>query len=273
MLEIILDEFHFSTMWNGGILLFILFGVIAYIFLLPAGKDHTIWKSVLFYLGLVALFIALGSPINVIARIKYSTHIIQLIFLLLVAPPLLIVGFKKEILKKAKSIEVVDKMIRTITKPAVALVIFYVLFYVYHIPAVFNFARVDLFLNYLFFFALFIAAILLWTSIMSPKSSLSNKQKSQYALINIILFIPYSIILFAANEGLYSLYTDVDLFISSLALCLPDVRNVPPEFFQTLLPYDPVQEQQLGGMILIISQVILFILFTIWGRNIKVNNN
>lgn len=274
MLEIILDEFHPSTLWNGGILLFILFTVILYIFILPTGKKHTVSKSMIFYLGLLAVFVALGSPINVIARIKYSTHIIQLIFLLLIAPPLLIYGFKKEIIDIAREkISWIDQSVQVLTKPLHALIIFYGLFYLYHVPVIFNFVRIDLFLNYLLFFALFIAAFFLWIPVISEKSSMTGKQKMRYALINIVLFIPYSVILFTANEGIYSLYTDVELFISSLALCLPDVRNVPPEFFQTLLPYDPVEEQQLGGIILFIGQIILFLAFSIWGTKIKQKTN
>jgi len=255
-------------LWNGGILLFILFGVIIYLLILPTGKDHKIWKTIVFFLGLTVVFIALGSPINVVARIKYSSHIIQLILLLLVAPPLLIIGFKYEMMKNVHSIEVLDKIIHVLTKPIVAVVVFYVLFYGYHIPAVFNFARVDLYLNYFFFFALFIAAFMLWIPIISPKI-LSKKQKNIYALINIVLFIPYSIILLLATEGMYSLYTDIDLFISSLALCLPDVENVPPEFFQSLLPFDPVHEQQVGGVILIVSQIVLFRGYTFLVKKLK----
>lgn len=272
MLEIFLDEFHVSTLWNGGIVLFTLFAIIAYIFILPSGKDHTIGKSVLFYVGLVALFIALGSPVNVIARMKYSTHIIQLIFLLIIAPPFLIYGFKKESIKKMREIEFIDRIcnkLRVLTKPRNAFIIFFALFYLYHVPFFFNFVRIDLFLNYLLFFALFVAAILLWIPVISEKSTLTAKQKIRYGLLSIVFFIPYSIILFMANEGIYALYTNVELFTSSLALCVPDVRNVPPEFFLSLLPYDPVEEQHLGGIILLISQIILIIGFTIWGTKIK----
>jgi len=269
LLDIILDEFHFSTLWNGGILLFILFGVIIYLFILPADKNHSIGKTIIFFLGLVAVFAALGSPINVIARIKFSTHIIQLALLLLVAPPLLIIGFKANFMEKVRSITILDKSITKATKPIIALIVFYALFYGYHIPVVFNFARIDLFWNYFFFLALFVAAILLWVPIMSP-DILSHKQKKVYALINTALFIPYSLILFLAPEGIYSLYTNIDLFISSLALCLPDIEEVPPEFFVSLLPFDPVHEQQLGGMIFLVSQVILFLAYTFLAKKLRV---
>ena len=270
MLEFIIDEFdfHVSTLWNGGVVLFILFFIILYIFILPSGKNHTVWKTVIFFAGLIALFIALGSPINIVARIKYSSHIIQLIFLLLVAPPLLIYGFKKEIIERAREIEWIDQTIRILTKPVNALILFFVLFYIYHAPFVFDFVRIDLFLNYLFFFLLFGAAILLWIPILSEKSKLTGNQKMLYALVNIVLFIPYSLILFTANEGLYLLYTDTEMFRSSVELCLPNEEDVPPEFYQALIPYDPVQQQVEGGKVLLIWQVIIILGYTLWGLRI-----
>jgi putative membrane protein len=270
MLEFIIDEFdfHVSTLWNGGVVLFILFFIILYIFILPSGKNHTVWKTVIFFAGLIALFIALGSPINIVARIKYSSHIIQLIFLLLVAPPLLIYGFKKEIIERAREIEWIDQTIRILTKPVNALILFFVLFYIYHVPFVFDFVRIDLFLNYLFFFLLFGAAILLWIPILSEKSKLTGNQKMLYALVNIVLFIPYSLILFTANEGLYLLYTDTEMFRSSVELCLPNEEDVPPEFYQALIPYDPVQQQVEGGKVLLIWQVIIILGYTLWGLRI-----
>jgi len=270
MLEFIIDEFdfHVSTLWNGGVVLFILFFIILYIFILPSGKNHTVWKTVIFFAGLIALFIALGSPINIVARIKYSSHIIQLIFLLLVAPPLLIYGFKKEIIERAREIEWIDQTIRILTKPVNALILFFVLFYIYHVPFVFDFVRIDLFLNYLFFFLLFGAAILLWIPILSEKSKLTGNQKMLYAIVNIVLFIPYSLILFTANEGLYLLYTDTEMFRSSVELCLPNEEDVPPEFYQALIPYDPVQQQVEGGKVLLIWQVIIILGYTLWGLRI-----
>ena len=275
MLEFIIDEFdfHVSTLWNGGVLLFILLFIILYIFILPSGKNHTVWKTIIFFAGLAALFIALGSPINIVARIKYSSHLVQLIFLLLVAPPLLIYGFKKDIIARAREIEWIDQTIHILTKPVNAVILFFLLFYIYHIPLVFDFVRIDLFLNYLCFFLLFGAAILLWIPILSEKSKLTGKQKMLYALLNIILFIPYSIVLFTANAGLYTLYTDTEMFRSSVELCLPNQEDVPPEFYQALLPYDSVEQQIEGGKILLIWQILIIIGYTCWGLWIGKKSN
>src|SRR5690625_5096726 len=129
MLDIILDEFHFSTMWNGGIFLFLIFGLIIYFFLLPEDDKFSVKKAIMFVAGIITLFAALGSPLNVIGRIQFSTHIIQLILLLFVSPPLLILGFKNKIFEKVKSISFLDKTFQFLIRPLTATILFQALFY------------------------------------------------------------------------------------------------------------------------------------------------
>ena len=258
LLEIILDEFHFSTLWNGGIFIFIGFILIIYFLLLPQEKKHPIWKQTIFVIGMLAVFAALGSPINVIARIKFSTHIIQLVLLLLIAPPLLILGFKNEITQRAKEIKLLHSILKILTKPVIGLILFFAIFYVYHIPAIFNFARLDLYINYFFMFALLFAPILLWLPIISA-INLTSKQKAVYIVLNIVLLLPASLILFFHENSLYLVYSDVDLFLQSLEACIPNLDGIPPEIAESLLPFNPVQEQVLGGIFLLVSQCIIFL--------------
>ncbi|WP_339228922.1 cytochrome c oxidase assembly protein [Oceanobacillus sp. FSL K6-2867] len=257
MLDIILDEFHFSTLWNGGIFLFTMFAAIIYFFLLPASKKLSWWKSFAFVLGLIVIFAAIASPLNVTGRIKFSTHCLQLVLLLLVAPPLLIAGFKTEILERVKSIRNMGKIISVLTKPVVAGAIFQVVFYGYHIPSIFNFARIDLYLNYFFLLALFLSSVLLWIPILST-DQLSCSEKRNYSFVNVLLLAPFGLILLFANTELYAIYSDINLFMSALALCLPDLTDVPPEFFASLLPFDPIHEQLLGAIIFFAGILISF---------------
>lgn len=269
MLDILLEEFHPSTMWNGGILILIAFVIIGYFLLLPTSKKHPVWKSILFVAGLVAVYASLGSPLNVIGRMKFSIHIIQIVLLFFIAPPLIILGFKNEILRTLNRIEVFRDMINFLTKPIVAIIIFYLLFYIYHIPAVFNSARLGLALNYVILFIILIAAIFLWVPLLKP-DVLTNKQKWIYSIMNMVLIVPYVVILLMANEGIYALYTDFDLFMSSLVICLPsDAAQMTPEFFQALLPFDPANEQKIGAVILLISQIIIFTIGAIKGRKLN----
>lgn len=254
MLEVILADFHFSTLWNGGILIYMGLFLVVYFLLLP-DKNFPKWKPVVFVLGMVAIFAALGSPINVIARIKYSTHIIQLIILLFVAAPLLVTGSKNEIFRRGMDMSYVRPILKLLSNPIVCFVTFFGLFYIYHLPAVFNPVRVDLFTNYLMMFALLFAGIMLWMPIVSH--FLTKTKKRIYIILTIVFFIPYAIILLLQDQSLYLVYTDAEKFLESLAVCMPNVKDLTPEMAAAFMPYDAVEEQKLGGILLLGSQIIL----------------
>ncbi|WP_284139554.1 MULTISPECIES: cytochrome c oxidase assembly protein [unclassified Virgibacillus] len=257
MLEIMLDEFHFSSLWNGGILLFTLFGAIIYLFMLPNGKHHSIWKTIAFLGGLLISFLAIGSPLNIIARIQFSAHVFQIALLFFIAPPLLVIGFKTEILKRLFSIGIIAKIARFITHPVVTIGVFYLLFYGYHHPPIFDFARMDLYLNYFYLLGLFITAILLWIPIIYPKQ-MSILQRRMYLVGNIAVVLPLAVILITAKESLYTIYSDLGFFIKSLEACFPAGESLPPEYFQMLLPFNPVEEQFKGGIVLMAIQFFIF---------------
>lgn len=257
LLDIILSEFHFSTLWNGGILIYIGFIFIIYFLLLPQDKKYPIWRQVAFVLGMVAVFAALGSPINVIGRIQYSMHIVQLVLLLLIAPPLLIIGFKTEIITRAKEISWLDKLLSFLSKPVVGFLSFFILFYIYHLDVVFTWARQDLYINYFFMLGLLFAAILLWIPILSS-NKLAESKKVGFTLLSCFGFIPYAVLLLVQHESMYLVYTDPGMFLQSLEACIPNIDDIPLEFAKALLPFNPVEEQVRGGGFLLTSVLLIF---------------
>ncbi|HEX6593842.1 MAG TPA: cytochrome c oxidase assembly protein [Bacillota bacterium] len=260
MIGLILDEFHFASLWNGGILLFVLFGAIIYLFILPAGEDHSVWKTIFFFIGSIVLFVSIGSPLNIVGRIQFSTHIIQILLLLFIAPPFMIYGLKRKWFDYViATYPTVKKVIYSLTHPVFAIVLFYLLFYGYHIPAIFNFARVDLYINYFYLLVLFIAAILLWVPIFS-QHRLTKKQKIIYSVTNIVLLLPYGVVLLLAKGNLYTVYTDLSSFISALEVCLPVGKALPTTYYEALLPFAPVDEQVKGGKLLIAAGTAIFVL-------------
>ncbi|MFC0300627.1 cytochrome c oxidase assembly protein [Virgibacillus soli] len=257
MIDIILSELHFSSIWNGGIFLFTLFGAIIYLFMLPNGKNHTIWKSIVFLVGLAITFLAIGSPLNIVARIQFSRHILQLILLLLLAPPLLIIGFKTEVLKNVASKPFLQKMCDLLTRPSLTFTLFFILLYAVHMPFLFDAVRMDIYTNYFYMLGLFIVALLFWIPLISEKK-LNIKQKTIYAGASMVVFIPLSIFFYVAKTSLYTVYSDLSYFIQSLEACFPANKSLPPEYYEMLIPSSPVHEQQLGAMFLLIGQIVIF---------------
>src|SRR5699024_3935004 len=147
--------------------------------------------AILFFIGSIALFVSVGSPLNIVGRIQYSSHIIQILLLLFIAPPLMIYVLKRKWFDHViATYPAVLKTVYALTLPVSSIMIFYILYYGYHIPAIFSLARVEFYIKYFYLLALTIAAMLLSIWIFS-KHRLTKKQKMLYSLINMMLLLPY----------------------------------------------------------------------------------
>jgi len=260
LIELLLDELHVSSVWNGGILLLAFFTIILYLFILPNGKNHTWWKSIIFIVGVAVAYMAIGSPLNIVARIQFSTHIIQFLLFFLVAPPLLIIGFKTEIIHRVLKFSIAKKIARVLTNPYFVFVLFFLLISIFHLPSVFDAGRMDIYVNYFYMFGLFFLAILYWIPIVT-RLRLNKKQKLIYLGASIIALIPVSVFLMLSTDNLYETYSDLGVFVEALEACFPpDEEPLPASFYETLLPNKPHMEQQLGGKVLLIGESIIFLI-------------
>lgn len=265
MLAIMLEEFPFASLWNTGIFLFVSFAAVIYLFLLPQEKKHSWWKNVCFFLGLMLLFIATGSPINIIGRIQFSVHIIQVVLLCLIVPPLLLLGMKRTVLDRALRNKWVTKIVSFLVKPYISISIFFLTLYIYHHPPIFDNARVDLYGNYFYLFALFAAALLLWIPIIRG----SNWTRTLiYHAISIGMIFPLAGILLFSKEIMYQAYTDLTTFTQALEVCLPAGAELSPQVVLQLLPFEPVAEQQLSGRILLASFLIVLTVSSVMKRQV-----
>lgn len=269
MLATMLEEFPFASLWNTGIFLFIAFAAVIYLFLLPQEKKNSWWKSVCFFIGLMVLFIATGSPINIIGRIQFSVHIIQVVLLCLIAPPLLLLGMKRTIIDRALRNKWVTKMVSFLMKPYVSISIFFLTLYIYHHPPIFDNARVDLYGNYFYLLALFVTALLLWIPIIRGRNW---TRTLIYHVLSIVMIVPLAGILLFSEEILYQAYTDFATFTQALEVCLPVGAELSPQLVLQLLPFEPVAEQQLGGGILLASVLVVFIMSSLIKRQIIKNS-
>lgn len=269
MTDILLDEFPFATLWNGGILFFVFLGLVLNFFIIPKARDNAVLKAIAIVLGMIILFITLGSPLNILGRLEFSLHVLQLILMTLVAAPLIVIGFKFRELDFLLKIKPIDRIVSLMVNPILTIGLFYSLFYVYHIPTVFNTIRTDLYLNYFYMFGLFIASMLLWIPLVYDKKLISNK-KLKYIFVNVIGLLIFSIIMIISKNNLYEVYTNPDFFAKALELCFPQNIEIDPEIYLELIQYEPVIQQKQGGFMLIFSTVIIFgiSLFTIKRREI-----
>ncbi len=265
-----LSIFGFRALWSPYFLIFIFILVAAY-FYLTVKKRHLFKESeplkksqaVLFLISMLLLYITKGSPVDLIAHIMFTFHMVQMAFLYLVIPPLLISGVPNWVWKHLIESPSMNRIFRFFTKPLIALVMFNGLFSIYHIPMVMDYVKMNIFLHALYTVVLFIFALFLWWPLVNKlpgQYQLHGLKKIGYILGDGVLLTPACALIIFAPEAMYATYFDGEMWMKAMELCVPGATlaglNISgPELFTNM----PAREdQQLGGVLMkIIQEIVL----------------
>ena len=168
----------------------------------------------LFGLGLFTLFIALQSPIDTLSGFLFSLHMVQHILLIMVAPPLILLGLPMPFLRWG----LVKMGIRTIlewfTNPLAAFLLYNLNLFLWHIPALYQAALQNELVHSLEHATFFYTAVLFWWRLIDPtRNWFPLWQSTQAKWFYLIIAAPPSYILgsifWASNEVIYPYYNHV----------------------------------------------------------------
>ena len=135
----------------------------------PEGARVSRAQAVTFSAGVLATWIAADWPIHDIAEHSlYSVHMVQHILLSLVAPPLLLLGTPDWLARGALERFRLMPIMRRLTKPFVALVLFNVTIVVTHWPAMVTVSLHDEWAHFGLHALLMTTATLMWFPVLSP---------------------------------------------------------------------------------------------------------
>lgn len=265
----LLENMSYHILWNFGVLFVVLIMAIVYLFLLPSHEKHTKKQTISFLMGLVLLFIALGSPINIAGRMIFRMHMIQMMILVFLSAPFIVYGFKWAIMDRF--LKNASEKILKVFQPKWTITFFHVVFYGYHIPFMFNEIRTDYVMNYLSVFVLLLAAVIAWIPYLHQSEALKQalgKVSSFSYLVFLIPFIPMVLIYAFSNLNLYPVYSDPSLLKSAILLCLPQgvtIDMLSNDLIEILLPYSPIEEQKMAALILFAAVGIFSMKNLVWG--------
>lgn len=248
-----LSDFTFFELWNPS--MFILVVIIGFIYMVGITRLRHIFvgeqalnesvvsigKRISFFTGLAVLFIALGSPLDVLGHsYSFTAHMTQMALLFMVVPPFIILGTPLWFYEYFRSKERVMKILKPIANPLVALFTFNLLFSVYHLPIVFDTVMANHLLHEVYHLVLFCSAFFMWWPIISPipdNSQLSAVKKMGYIITGSVLITPVCALVIFADTVLYRTYLEA------------------PQLFTRLGSLD---DQQLGGVLMKVIQEISY---------------
>ncbi|PLT34328.1 cytochrome c oxidase assembly factor CtaG [Bacillus sp. V5-8f] len=265
-----IDIFGFRALWSPYFFVTLVLITIAYFLLVTKyrtkflnSKPVTKQQNALFIIFMVLLYAIKGSPLDLLGHIMFSAHMVQMAFLYLVMPPLLILGIPNWLWRKLFSYRAFDRITTALTKPLIALIVFNLLFSFYHIPLIFDFVKTDMWLHALYTVVLFFSALFMWFPLVNQlpeRQSLSGLYKIGYIFGNGILLTPACALIIFADNPLYGTFTNASAWAQAMELCVPasqlsGLQLSGPEMFNGL---PLMEDQQLGGVLMKIIQEIVY---------------
>lgn len=265
-----LDIFGFKALWSPYFLLTLIVLTVAF-FLLTTKYRHLFFESepltkkqgFLFLSSMVLLYAIKGSPLDLLAHLMFYVHMIQMAVLVLVVPPLFILGVPDWVWRKLFSIRIIDSVFRLLTKPLIALILFNGFFSFYHVPIIFDHVMQNVWLHAGYSILLFLVAIFMWWPLINPlpeHQTLNGLKKVGYIFADGILLTPACALIIFADTPLYATYSDPAVWGQMMSLCVGaanfDSLNLSgPELFSSM---STLHDQQLGGVLMKIIQEIIY---------------
>lgn len=193
-----------------------------------------IWRLLSFLTGLVALVIALLSPIDVLAQQSFSFHMAQHMLLLDLVPIFCILGLNKILLRPAtRRLQALERALGPLMHPWVAVVLYIVAMWAWHVPAAYDSALENVNVHVLEHVCFLSVGFLYWWQLLSPIRSRFRSgvmgpllymvsTKIGVGLLGILLtFAPnplYSY--YEVREGIFGLSASVDQQIGGELMAL-----------------------------------------------------
>lgn len=207
-------------------------------------RFHGTWRPLAFYMGLFALAIALLSPLDHLSDELFMAHMTQHMLLMMVGVPLLLLGApilpvlrgiprpirRRVVIPIFQSLPI-RFVLRTLSRPLVAWPVFIFSMFGWHLPGLYEAALGNEALHQLEHAVFVIGAYLFWWNIIDPHPLRPN--------LAYLVRVPYIFI------------TVVPAFVLGAFLTFAEVAWYPSyEFTAPLYGFSPIEDQQLGGIIM-----------------------
>lgn len=262
--SLLLDTYGFNTMFTVELLVIVglLFGY--YLFATSAARTKhllnrrpaTVKQKWFFLLGLVCFYLGMGGPLNLIGHFMFSVHMTKMAVLFLLMPPLILLGLPDWVYQWFTNKAWVRAFLSVFAQPLIAVVLFNLLFSLYHLPVIFEGVMSNFIAYTVVHIVLTVLAFCMWWPVFSPVSvvkAMTGLKKIGYMFLAGVLITPACALIIFANEPLYPTYIE-----GARMICTPfyysDVSSIPRiNSFLTVK-----DDQQLGGVIMKVMQEFIY---------------
>ncbi|WP_057760734.1 cytochrome c oxidase assembly protein [Cytobacillus praedii] len=230
-------------MWNIPLLVSFLAIAILYSLMVHHLTEIKMYhkQPLYFFFSIGLLYLTIGSPLTTISHLSFSLHMIQMSILYFVIPPMLLLAIPGNLFNRIKKFTIIDKLSKWTLSPRVALIVFSILFFMYHLPFLLKIFSLDSYIHNGYMLLLFLLSLYMWWPLVSPdpKKRFSERRKKRYVVLSGVLLMP------ACLFFIFSAFIDGinNPFLAQITahLCIPSQSisfNILPPPFNT--KYDQV---------------------------------
>src|SRR6516164_1680374 len=216
--------------------------------------DLPAWRITTFLLGLFAVFFALASPLDTFASFVLTTHMLQHMTLMMVAPPLLLLGeplipivrgmprfAAREFAGPFLNWSVAERVGLFLTNPVTALILMGAVMFIWHVPGPYELAVRSSGWHWFEHSCFFFVSIIFWWPVVQPWPS--RAQWPRWAMI------PYLVIADLQNTALSA------VLVFSDRLLYPSYGSGP-----RLFGFPAQEDQAAAGAIMWVVGSLAFLL-------------
>ncbi|HEU0003405.1 MAG TPA: cytochrome c oxidase assembly protein [Ktedonobacteraceae bacterium] len=194
-----------------------------------------------FMLGVGLMFLALVSPLDELGdSYLFSAHMVQHLFLTIVGPPLLLIGTPEWFVRPIVRNRTLFAIMRFLTYPAVAFVLFNADFFLWHAPALYNATLENQNIHILEHLTFIIFGLLNWWPIFSPSKDLPR--------------------LSIGGQILYLFLSGMPVVLLGAGLTFTSPLYAPYIAAPRVWGISAATDQQLGGLIMWVPGNIIYII-------------
>lgn len=187
------------------------------------------------------MYISQGSPLAFYGHhYSFSLHMVQQSIQYFIMAPLLLFGLPDHLIHTVLRHRLWGRIINFFTRPLLAVVLFNMLFSLYHVPLIFDAVSNNAFIHFVFHALLQLSAFGMWWPIFAPETGrkpLSYMMKIGYMFANGVLLTPACALIIFADHLLYKSYQNTLPFLNL---------------------FTPLEDQQLGGVLMKLIQEIVY---------------
>jgi cytochrome c oxidase assembly factor CtaG len=229
--------------------------VVAGCLLLGAGylawvKFNPQTKSLFFFTGIGVLTVSLISPLDGLGdTYLFSAHMVQHLLLLLISPPLMIVGLPEAATRRILERPVIGRIERKLSQPALALLAVVGVVWIWHFPPFYNFALANESVHAFQHLTFLASATIFWWPVFTP---LEEKRMPAPTVLLYIFLASLAdailgIVLTFVPAGLYPAYLNPEDPWHILAI-LRNTWGITPQV-----------DQQLGGLVMWVPGSLIYL--------------